>query len=75
MSSSSSFILYADKLLSITPITGLLSPSYTTLNNQIREVETAYRRGVPTVWERIYHTIDGPTQVDEIQQVYAGFKR
>jgi len=31
-------------------------------------------RGFPTVWERISQTVDGPTQVDETQQVCSGFK-
>ena len=46
------FILYADILLSITQIAGLLSPCYTTLHDQLREFETAFCRGFPTVWER-----------------------
>jgi hypothetical protein len=45
------FILYADTLLSITQIAGLLSPFYTTLYDQLREFETAFCRGFPTVWE------------------------
>jgi len=68
------FILYADTLLSITQIAGLLSPCYTTLHDQLREFETAFCRGFPTVWERISQTVDGPTQVDETQQVCSGFK-
>ena len=47
------FILYADTFLSITQIVGLLSPCYTILHDRIREVETAFCRGFPTVWERI----------------------
>ena len=31
-------------------------------------MEAAFERGFPTVWERIGHTIEGPTQVDETQQ-------
>jgi len=46
------FILYADTLLSITQIAALLSPCYTTLHDQLRELETAFCRGFPTVWER-----------------------
>jgi len=68
------FILYADTLLSITQIAALLSPCYTTLHDQLREFETAFCRGFPTVWERISQTVDGPTQVDETQQVCPGFK-
>ncbi|WP_343750071.1 IS1595-like element ISHsa2 family transposase, partial [Halococcus dombrowskii] len=40
----------------------------------ISDVETAFARGFPTVWERIEHTIAGPTQVDETQRVCSGFK-
>ena len=36
-------------------------------------MEAAFERGFPAVWERIDHTIDGPTQVDETQQVCSGF--
>ena len=43
------FILYADTLLSITRNAGLLSPCYTTLHDQLRECETAFCRGFPTV--------------------------
>ena len=68
------FILYADTLLSINQIAFLLSPSYKTLHDRIRELETAFLRGFPTVWERISQTVDGPTQVDETQQVCSGFK-
>ena len=66
--------LVADTLLSITQIAGLLSLCYTTLHDQLREFETAFCRGFPTVWERISQTVDGSTQVDETQQVYSGFK-
>ena len=59
------FILYADTLLSITQIAALLSPCYKTLHDQLRDLETAFCRGFPTVWERISQTVDGPTQVDE----------
>jgi ribosomal protein S27AE len=68
------FILYADTLLSINQIAFLLSPCYKTLRDRIRELETAFLRGFPTVWERISQTVDGPTQVDETQQVCSGFK-
>ena len=37
-------------------------------------MEAAFERGFPTVWERTAHTIDGPTQVDETQQVCSDFK-
>jgi len=67
-------VLYADTLRSITQITALLSPCYKTLHDQIREVETAFCQGFPTVWERIFQTVDGPTQVDETQQVCSGSK-
>lgn len=68
------FIRYADTLLSITQIAALLSPCYTSLHDQLRELETTFCRGFPTVWERISQTVDGPTQVDETQQVCSGFK-
>jgi len=68
------FVLYADTLLSITQIAGLLSPCYTTLHDQLREFESAFCRSFPTVWARIAQTVDGPTQVDKTQQVCSGFK-
>ena len=63
------FILYADTLLSINQIAFLLSPSYKTLYDRIKDTETAFVRGFPTVWDRISQTVGGPTQVDETQQV------
>ena len=68
------FILYADTLLSINQIAFLLSPTYKTLRKHIRDLETAFLQGFPTVWERISQTVEGPTQVDETQQVCSGFK-
>ena len=68
------FILYADTLLSINQIAFLLSPSYKTLHDNIRELETAVCRGFPTVWDRISQTVGGQTQIDETQQVCSGFK-
>jgi ribosomal protein S27AE len=68
------FVLYADTLLSINQIAFLLAPSYKTLYERIKETETAFIRGFPTVWERISQTVSGPTQVDETQQVCSGFK-
>jgi transposase-like protein len=62
------FVLYADALLSINQIAPLLDHAYNTVYNGIRRMEAAFERGFPTVWERIGHTIDGPTQVDETQQ-------
>ena len=59
------FILYADTLLSINQIAPLLDHAYNTIHDGIRRMETAFKRSFPTVWERIDHTIDGPTQVDE----------
>ncbi len=67
-------ILYADTLLSINQIAFLLSPCYKTLHDNIREVETTFCRGFPTVWDHISQTVGGPTQVDETQQVYSGLK-
>ena len=68
------FILYADTLLSINQIAPLLDRAYKTVFEAISDVETAFARGFPTVWERIEHTIAGPTQVDETQRVCSGFK-
>jgi ribosomal protein S27AE len=68
------FVLYADTLLSINQIAPLLDRAYKTVFEAISDVEAAFARGFPTVWERIGHTIAGPTQVDETQQVCSGFK-
>jgi len=68
------FVLYADTLLSINQIALLLSPCYTTLHDRIREMETAFCRGFPTVWEIRSQTVSGPTQVDETQQLCSGYK-
>ena len=37
-------------------------------------MEAAFQRGFPVVWDRINHTLDGPKQVDETQQVCSGHK-
>lgn len=63
------FVLYADTLLSINQIALFLSPCYKTLRETIRETETAFHDGFPTVRDRISQTVDGPTQVDETQHV------
>ena len=68
------FVLYADALLSINQIAPLLDRAYKTVFKAINDVEAAFARGFPTVWERVGHTITGPTQVDETQQVCSGFK-
>lgn len=68
------FVLYTDTLLSINQLAFLLSPCYKTLREAIREPEIAFHRGFPTVWDRISQTVDGPTQVDETQQLCSGFK-
>ncbi|MGN8216775.1 IS1595 family transposase [Halococcus morrhuae DSM 1307] len=68
------FILYADTLLSINQIAPLLDRAYKTVFEAISDVETAFTRGFSTVWERIGHTIAGPTQVDETQRVCSGYK-
>jgi len=68
------FILYADSLLSINQIAPLLGRAYNTIHSAIRDVEAAFQRGFPVVWDRIDHTLDGPTQVDETQQVCSGYK-
>jgi len=68
------FVLYADTLLSINQIAFLLSPSYKTLYDRIKETETAFVRGFPTVWERMSQAVGGSAQVDETQQVCSGFK-
>ena len=68
------FVLYADTLLSTVQIAGLLEPTYKTLFEVIKDMEAAFDRSFLTVWNRVEHTIAGPTQVDEIQQVCSGFK-
>ena len=68
------FVLYADTLLSINQIAPLLNHTYKTVLEAINNVEAAFARGFPTVWDRIGHRITGPTQVDETQQVCSGFK-
>jgi ribosomal protein S27AE len=68
------FILYADTHLSINQIAFLLSPTYKTLHSCIKETESAFVHGFPTVWDRISQTVGGPTQVDETQQVCSGYK-
>jgi transposase-like protein len=68
------FVLYADTLLSINQIAPLLDRAYKTVFGATSDVETAFARGFPTVWDRIDHTIAGPTQVDETQRVCSGFK-
>ena len=68
------FVLYADTLLSIDQIAPLLDRTYKTVFDAIKDVEAAFARVFPTVWDRVDHTIDGPTQVDETQQVCSGFK-
>ena len=68
------FILYADTLFNINQIAPLLGRAYKTVFNAIKDVEAAFARGFSTVWERIGQMIDGPTQVDETQQVCSEFK-
>ncbi|PSQ16500.1 IS1595 family transposase [Halobacteriales archaeon QS_8_69_26] len=68
------FVLYADSLLSINQIALLLSPCYKTLFERIKETETAFHRGFPTVWGHLPQTVKGPTQIDETQQQCSGYK-
>jgi hypothetical protein len=68
------FVLYTDSLLSINQIASLIERAYNTIHSAIRDVEAAFQRGFPVVWDRINQTLDGPTQVDETQQVCSGFK-
>jgi transposase-like protein len=68
------FVLYADTLLSIHQITQLFDAVYDTVHTTIREIEAAFERGFYLVWERIQHTIDGPTQIDETSQKCSGYK-
>ncbi|TSD09236.1 IS1595 family transposase [Haloglomus irregulare] len=68
------FVLYADTLLSIHQITQLFDAVYDTIHTTIREIEAAFERGFYLVWERIQHTIDGPTQIDETGQKCSGYK-
>jgi len=69
-----SFVLYADSLLSINQISHLLSRPYKTTHKAVRNVETALRRGFPSVWERVQHNISGSTQIDETQVRCSGYK-
>lgn len=68
------FVLYADSMLSINQITPLLAHAYNTVHTAIREVEYAFQRGFPAVWDQLDREIDGPTPIDETQQVCSGFK-
>ena len=68
------FVLYADTLLSIHQIAQLFDAVYDTVHTTIREIEAAFERGFYLVWERIQHTIDGPTQIDETGQKCSGYK-
>jgi transposase-like protein len=68
------FVLYADTLLSIHQIVNPFEAVYDTIHSTIREVEAAFERGFYLVWERIQHTIDGPTQIDETGQKCSGYK-
>lgn len=68
------FVLYADTLLSIHQITQLFEAVYDTIHTTIREVEAALESSFYLVWERIQHTIEGPTQIDETGQKCSGYK-
>jgi transposase-like protein len=68
------FVLYADTLLSINQIAQLFDPCYETIHARLREGEAAFERGFPLVWERIQHTLDGPTQIDETETKCSGYK-
>ena len=68
------FILYADTLLSINQIAQLFESCYDTIHTQLREGEAAFERGFPLVWERIQHTVEGVTQIDETGAKCSGYK-
>ena len=68
------FVLYADTLLSLNQIVLLLSPCCKHRHQRIKERESAFIHGFPTVWERISQTAGGPTQVDETHQTCSGYK-
>ena len=68
------FVLYADTLLSIHQIAQLFDPVYNTIHATLGEGEAAFERGFSLVWERIQHSIDGPTQVDETGHKCSGDK-
>lgn len=68
------FVIYADSLLSINQIASLLDRTYKTVFEAIKDVEAAFLRGFPTVWDRIAHTIAGPTQIDETGVKCSGYK-
>jgi hypothetical protein len=67
-------VLCADALLSLNQIALLLSPYYRTLHERLKEMESAFVNGFPTVWERVSQTVGGPTQVDETHQTCSGYK-
>jgi len=69
------FVLYADTLLSIHQIAQLFETVYETVHTTIREIEAAFERGFYLVWERVQHTSDGPTQIDETGHKSSGYKR
>ena len=68
------FVLYSDALLSIHQIAQLFDAVYDTVYPTIREIEAAFERDFYLVWQRIQHTIDGPTQIDETGQKCSGYK-
>ena len=68
------FILYADTLLSINQIAQLFEPCYDTIHMQLREGEAVFERGFPLVWERIQHTVEEVTQIDETGAKCSGYK-
>ena len=68
------FVLYADTLLSIHQIAQLFDAVYDTVHTTIREGEAAFECGFSLVWQRIQHTVDGPTQIDETGHKCSGYK-
>ena len=68
------FVLYADTLLSIHQIAQLFDAVYDTVHTTIREGEAAFERGFSLVWQRIQHTVGGPTQIDETGHKCSGYK-
>ncbi|EMA53628.1 hypothetical protein C450_06952 [Halococcus salifodinae DSM 8989] len=61
-------------MLSINQIAQLFDSCYDTIHAQLRDGEAAFERGFPLVWERIQHTVEGPTQIDETGSKCSGYK-
>lgn len=54
--------------------TQLFDAVYNTVHTTIRKTELAFERGFYLIWERIVHTLDGPTQINETSHKCSGCK-